>query len=156
MITVRNWAVYGMLAAIWVALIGWQAVEHARVSKTLHDTLIRSGHYRLATCGHLMRTPGFMGGALISRERLEAALNALVNTNELRAIEVLNKADEVVASAGLTNELPSTNEFTGAVYWGGEVAIPKDPIDLGTNMVPELVMPWEEWRDMRASHLAAA
>jgi signal transduction histidine kinase len=153
MITVRSWAVYGMLAAIWGSLIGWQAVEHVRVRKTLHDNLIHLGRSRLTTCGQLMRTPGFMGGALISTERLELALNALlVNTNELRSIEVLNKADEMVASAGP----PITNEFTGAVYWGGGVAILKDPIDLGTNIVPELVMPWEELRAMRASRLAAA
>jgi hypothetical protein len=39
MITFRSWAVYGMLAAIWGALLGWQAAEHIRVSKRLHDTL---------------------------------------------------------------------------------------------------------------------
>src|SRR5580693_2112095 len=128
MITVRSWAVYGMLAAIWGALIGWQAAEHIRVRKTLHDTLIHLGRSRLSTCGQLMRAPGFMGGVLISKERLEDALHALVNTNELLAIEVLNKADEVVASAGMTNEL--TNEFTGAVHWGSRVAILKDPVDL--------------------------
>ena len=30
MITVRSWAVYGMLAAIWGALIAWQVAEHSR------------------------------------------------------------------------------------------------------------------------------
>jgi len=149
MITIRSWAVYGMLAAIWAALLGWQAAEHVRVSKALHDNLEHRGHSRLAACGQLMRARGFTGGVLISKERLEAALNALLVTNELLSIEVLNRAGEVVASAGPP---PPTNDFPGAVFWGGGVAILKDPIDLGTNMMQELIMPWEEWRALRASN----
>jgi signal transduction histidine kinase len=157
MITVRNWAVYGMLAAIWCALIGWQVAEHVRVRAALHDNLVRLGRDRSSTCGRLMRPRRFLGG-VISKERLEAALNTLVvNTNELLSVELLNSADEVVAAAGLPiTNMPPRNEFEGGVYWGGGVAILKYPIDLGTNMEPDLVMSSNELYSMRTNRLAAA
>jgi hypothetical protein len=39
-----------------------------------------------------MRSRRFSGG-VISKERLEGALNVLVDTNELRAVELLNNAN---------------------------------------------------------------
>jgi signal transduction histidine kinase len=155
MITVRSWAVYGMLAAIWGGLLGWQVAEHLRVSKEQHNGLIDHARDQSSTCGRLMSAPGVMGG-VVSKERLESALNALVHTNDLRSIEVLNKADEVVAAAGLPiGELPRSSDFEGGVYWAGDIATLKYPIDLGTNMVPELVIPREEFRAMRTNRLAA-
>jgi type II secretory pathway component GspD/PulD (secretin) len=73
---------------------------HPRQSKQLHENLIERGRAKSSTCAKLMRAPGFSRG-VINKERLEGALNALVDTNELRAVELLNKSDEVVASAGV-------------------------------------------------------
>ena len=154
MITVRSWAVYGMLAAVWGGLIGWQAEEHLRNSKQLHDNLIERCRARSSTCARLMRATKF-SRSVITRERLEAALSALVDTNEIRSIDLLNKSDELVASVGEPFELPPANEFQGGVYWGSGTAVLKYPIDLGTNMEPELVIPWEELRSMRTNRLAA-
>ncbi len=154
MITVRSWVVYGMLAAIWSTLLGWEVVEHHLVTKELRHNLIERSRAKSSTCAKLMRSPGF-ARSVINRERLEAALTALVDTNELRAVELLNNADEVVASAGLGIDLPPANEFEGGVYWGGGTAVMKYPIDLGTNMEPELVIPLEELRSMRTNRLAA-
>jgi signal transduction histidine kinase len=156
MITFRTWAVYGMLAAIWSALLGWQTVEHIRFSKEMHHNLILLAHKESSTCAKLMRSRRFSGGGVISKERLEGALNALVDTNELRAVELLNNSDEVMASAGDPIVLPPRNEFEGGVYWGGDTAILKYPIDLGTNMASELVIPREEYRSMASNNLAAA
>ena len=71
---------------------------------------------KTSTCAKFMRSRRFSGG-VISKERLEGALNALVDTNELRAVELLNNADEVVASAGDPIVLPADNQFEGGVYW---------------------------------------
>ena len=156
MITVRSWAVYGMLAAIWGALLGWQVAEHISKTKELHDNLIDRGRSRSSTCGRLMSAPGVMGGGTVSKERLESALNALVVPNDLLSIEVLNNADQVVAKAGEPiGELPARGEFEGGVCWGGDIATLKYPIDLGTNMVPELVIPREDLMSMRTNRLAA-
>jgi signal transduction histidine kinase len=155
MITVRSWAVYGMLAAIWGGLLGWQFAEHLRVSKRLHDNLIQKALAKSSTCAKLMRSRRFSGG-VINRERLEGALNALVDTNELRAVELLNNAGQVVATAGVPIDLPRSTEFEGGVYWGNGTVIFKYPIDLGTNMVPDLVIPTEEFRSMYSNSMAAA
>jgi signal transduction histidine kinase len=163
MITVRSWAVYGMLAAIWGALLGWQVAEHIRVGKRLHDNLIEQGHTKSSICAKLMRSRRFAGG-LISKERLEGALNVLVDTNELRAVELLNSANEVVASAGFHIDLPSDNQFQNAswgggtpiqIYWGVGTAILKYRTDLGTNMVLDVVLSSNELRSMRNDRLAA-
>ncbi len=147
MMTRRSWAVYGMLLAIWATLIGWQTAEHLRARKAFHSMLIDRGRSISTTCGLLMRTRSFFG--VVNKERLEAALNELVGsyTNELRAVELLNSAGEVVAAAGPAIEMPARNEFDGAVFWGGPIAILQNPIDLGTNMA-ELVMAREEARSL--------
>jgi signal transduction histidine kinase len=154
MITVRSWAVYGMLAAIWGGLLGWQVAEHIRVSKRLQRNLIELGHARTSTCAKFMRSRRAAGG-VIGKERLEGTLNALIDTNEFRGVELLNNANEVVASAGDPIVLPTDNEFEGGVYWGGGTATLKYPVDLGTNMVPELVIPREDLMSMRTNRLAA-
>jgi signal transduction histidine kinase len=161
MITIRHWAVYVMLAAVWGALIGWQAAEHVRLRKEVLHHVTDRGRFLSSACGRLMRPRRFLGG-VVNRERLEAALNTLVDTNELLAVELLNNADEVVASAGLpirqwlsTGQLPPRDQFNGGVYWGGGLAILKYPMDLGTNMVPELVIPYEELLAMRTNREAA-
>ena len=61
------------------------------------------------TCGLLMRARSFFG--VVSRERLEAALNELVDTNELRSVELLNTNGEAVASAGVPIEMPPSERI---------------------------------------------
>jgi len=159
MITVRSWAVYGMLAGIWGALLGWQVAEHIRVSKQLHNKLTDEAHYKADYCAKLVRSRRFAGG-VINKERLESGLNNLVDV-DVKAVEVLNDANHVVAAAGETNfDLPPDNEFEHAAYWGGNLAFLKYPIDLGTNlgtnMTAELVISREEFRSMDSNRLAAA
>jgi signal transduction histidine kinase len=150
----RGWAVYGVLAAVWAALLVWQAAEHMRFRKTLHGYLIEHGRLEATICAKLMRSRGFTPG-VITRERLEAGLNALVNTNELVSVELLNNSGEVVAAAGLPIEIPPRDDFDGGVCWGHDTAVLRYPIDLGTNMVAELVIPFDELRAMRTNRLAA-
>ena len=88
MITRRSWAIYGMLGAIWAMLVIWQIAEHTRSRHGFQNMVIDRGRSISTTCGLLMRTRGFFG--VISRERLEAALNQLVDTNELRSVDLLN------------------------------------------------------------------
>jgi signal transduction histidine kinase len=152
-----------MLAAIWGALLGWQVAEHARVTRRLHDNLIERGHAKSSTCAKLMRSRRFSDG-VISQRRLEGALSVLVETNELLGVELLNKDNEVVASAGTNILLPSENEFQSAywgggtpilIYWGGGTAILKYGIDLGTNMMPDVVLSSNELRSLISNRQAA-
>jgi signal transduction histidine kinase len=155
MMTRKSWVVYGMLAVIWATLIGWQTAEHLRARKAFHNMLIDRGRIVSTTCGLFLRTRS--RGGVVNRERLEDTLNALVAfyTNELRSVELLNSAGEVVATAGAPIEMPARNEFNGGVFWDGPIAILQNPIDLGTNMA-ELVMPGEEVRSLVTNRINAA
>ncbi len=160
MITVRSWGIYAMLAAIWGGLLGWQAAEHLRVRKQLHDHLTDVAHAKVDSYAKLMRSRRFSGG-VIGKERLEGALDMMVDNLEIRAVELLNNANHVVAAAGATNfSLPPDNEFNHAAYFGGGTAILKYPMDLGTNLgtnlMAELIIPGEEFRSLNSNLLAAA
>ncbi len=80
-------------------------------------TCMELAHTKADSCAKLMRSRRFSRG-VITKERLEGGLNVLVDTNELRAVEVLNKANETVAAAGARIDLPPDAEFENAAYWG--------------------------------------
>src|SRR6185369_5983776 len=101
MTTRRSWLIFGVLLAIWAVLLGWQAIEHTRVEKAARAKLIDRAKYISDTLGLVMRSQsqGRLRG-VISKERMETALNELIKPGELTAIALLNAAGEVVASAG--------------------------------------------------------
>ncbi len=136
-----------MLAAIWAMLIGWQIAEHTRARQMFHNMVVDRGRSISTTCGRLMRARSFFG--VVSRERLEAALNALVDTNELRSVQLLNTNGEAVASAGVPFELPPRNQLEGGVLWSDSTVVVENPVDLGTNM-PQLVLPREIREELRS------
>src|ERR1700722_1500186 len=111
MMTRRSWAVSGMLVAIWAVLLVWQAAEHVRARHAFQNMVVDRGRSISTTCGLLMRARSFFG--VVYRERLEAALNELVDTNELRSVELLNTNGEAVASAGVPFELPPKDQLQG-------------------------------------------
>src|SRR5271170_5692461 len=108
MTTRRGWTIYGMLVAIWAVLMVWQTAEHVRARHAFQNMVVDRGRSISTTCGLLMRARSFFG--VVSRERLEAALNELVDTNALRSVQLLNTNGEAVASAGVPFELPPRNE----------------------------------------------
>ncbi len=156
MITRRSWAVYGVLVAIWAMVIGWQMAEHIRVRDAARAVLIDRAKYISNTLGLLMRSRGFYG--VISKERLEAALNDLVSPGELNSVVLLNAMEEVVASAGPALDLQPKGTLQSDVRWEGPTVTLVNLVDLGTNMTQELtltnvpiVMPIEELRSMQTN-----
>lgn len=147
MITRRSWVIYGMLMAIWAMLIAWQVAEHMQARQAFQNMIVDRGRSITTTCGLLMRGSRYFG--VVSRERLEAALNQLVDTNELRSVALLNTNGETVASAGVPFEMPPRNELEGGVLWGDSTVIMENPVDLGTN-VPQLVLPRETREELRS------
>jgi hypothetical protein len=127
-----------MLAAIWAALIVWQTGEHLRGRQAFQNMVVDHGRSVSTTCGVLLRSRSFFG--VVSQERLEAALNELVSTRELRSVKLLNFNGEAVASAGVPFDLPRTNDLQGGVLWSNDTVLVENPVDLGTN-VPQLILP---------------
>ena len=106
--------VYAVLAAVWVMLIAWQVVEHDRVKRAAKAELSNRAK-------DISNTVGLVLGSqrhVITKERLESALNSLVKPEELMAVAMLNATGDIVASAGT----PIDSEMQGLVptgeHWG--------------------------------------
>ena len=141
----RTQLVYGVLLTVWAVLVVWQAGEHARVRGSARDALINHAKDISGTLGVVMRSQRRFG--VISKERLESALNALVRPGEASAIALLNAVGEVVASAGAPIDLQTKGLATGA-HWGQRTVTLMNLVDLGTNVtaeaeatVPTIVVP---------------
>lgn len=132
----RSQLVCGGLIAAWVAILSWQAVEHARVRQSARAALGNRVRDISTTLGLVMRSQRRFGG-IISKERLESALDSLIKPGELNAIALLNDAGEVVASAGTSvdftaRKLPATGE-----EWADQTITLMNLVDLGTNVTSE-------------------
>jgi len=132
----RRWLIYGSLFVAWTVILGWQAGEHLRVRKSARAALINRGKDISETLGLVMRSQRRFGG-VISRERLESALNELIKPDELKAVAMLNAAGEIVASAGaITNPEPREVLQSGA-SWTRDTVTLANLVDLGTNVTQE-------------------
>jgi signal transduction histidine kinase len=126
-----------MLAAIWIILVGWQAAEHNRVRRSARAALINRAKDISNTLGLIMRSQRRFGG-VISKERLEPALNELTSSGELRSIALLNKDGEEVAAAGAPIDSQVRNELQEGELWEEQTVTLENLVDLGTNVTKEL------------------
>lgn len=136
----RSSFVFGVLLAIWVVLIGWQGAEHIRVRRSARNVLRHRARDIASTLGLLTRSQRFFG--VVTKERLESALNELVNQGELHSVELLNVNNDVVASAGAPIDLDLKDdllkdEVRGGEYWDdqSQTLTLLDLEDFGTNVV---------------------
>jgi signal transduction histidine kinase len=148
--------VYGLLVFAWLALVGWQAFEHARVKRTGRSALINRSRDITSTLETVIRSQQRFG-VIFSATRLESALNELVKIGEVKSVLLLNASGEVVISAGdpVKPEAREQVHSTGQ-RWGEHNVALLNQIDLGTNLVrdwesnrPIIVMPPStnsEWR----------
>jgi signal transduction histidine kinase len=144
----RSFFVYGCLAAILVLLSGWQAVEHRRVEASARATLRNQAKDISNTLFLLMRSQRFFG--VITKERLESALNEVVTPGVLRSVVLVNSMYEVVASAGKPMELPAPSEFKDGEVWTGDTVTLMNLVVLGSNLTQEstnlsIVLPANEF-----------
>lgn len=89
--------VYGALAAVWLLVTGWLALEHAQTKALARKALLNRARDITNTIGLVSRAgpPG-----VIRQSRLEAVLKELTETTELRSVALLNAEGEIVATAG--------------------------------------------------------
>jgi signal transduction histidine kinase len=77
-------------------------------------------------------------GGVISKERMEAALNELIRPGELNAIALLNADGEVVASVGEPIDLQSEGVVRSGELWGDRTVTLMNLVNLGTNLTQDL------------------
>jgi signal transduction histidine kinase len=133
--TRRSWLVYGLLIAIWGAILGWQVAEHTRVRKSARVGLMNRAKDISDTLGLVMRSQRRFGG-VISKERLESTLHELVKPGQLSSIALLNAAGEVVASAGDPIDLP--RGLRSGEQWHARKVTLVNLVDLGTNVLTDI------------------
>ncbi|MEY4387248.1 MAG: hypothetical protein RLY20_2531, partial [Verrucomicrobiota bacterium] len=114
--THRARPVYLVLLAVWVLVVIWQVVEHRRVERIARETLINRSKDISSTVGLVLRSQRRFG--IISQDRLESALTALIKPDELTGITILNPRAERVAAAGTPIDLELKGLVPTGVHWG--------------------------------------
>lgn len=136
----RNRAlVYGLLLSAWVLLLGWQGIEHFRVERAARAALIERAKDISTTVGIVIRAQRRFGG-VISRERLESAMNDLIRPGDLNGLALLNADGHVVASAGSLADSDSSAPSLDAivVHWEAQTVTVLNLVDLGTNLTHDI------------------
>jgi signal transduction histidine kinase len=133
----RSTFIYALLFALWVLILGWQVVEHSRVKEAARAELIYRAKDISTTLGIVLRSQRRFGG-VVSKERLESAMNDLIRPGELTGIALLNATGDVVASAGTLVGAP-TKEINGPTErWDEQTATLMNLVDLGTNVTRDI------------------
>lgn len=131
----RGRLVYGVLLAVWLVILGWQIAEHNRVQRSARGALINRAKDISTTLGIVLRSQRRFG--VISKDRLESALNELLNPEELKAVAMLNAAGEIVASAGAAIDFEVKGLVPTGEHWGEHTVTLVNLVDLGLNMTSE-------------------
>src|ERR1035441_6438914 len=141
----RSQLVYGLLAAIWLLVLGWQVEEHLRVKEAAKTDLRNRSKDIANTLSAFIRGLRFRGGGAVLQPQLEAVLNELVNgrTNELvkssevTSIVLLNAASEEVVSAGNPIDFEHKEILQEGERWGRQSVTLVNPVDLGARLASE-------------------
>jgi len=114
----RRFVIYGILIGCGLGVCAWQAEEHFRFKRNAETALINRGRDITSTLGVLLRAQRrIYGSIVISKERLEAALQDLVRPEELESISVLGATGATIASAGTKVVLTPDMLAAGGPYW---------------------------------------
>ncbi len=136
----RTPLVYRLLLAVWAVVIVWQVLEHHRVKEQARSAVIRRARDISGTLGLVIRSQRRFGG-IVSKPRLESALNELVKTEGLKSIVLLNAANDVVASTGEPIASSPKNLLQSGVHWEPAQVTVVNLVDLGANLQPDGATP---------------
>ncbi len=134
-----NIIVYALLILLWVAAMSWLYSEHQRARATSRELLLNRARDISDTIGVFIRSQERYG--MVSRQRIESALEGLVEMRELRAVALVSREGEVVASAGdlqLLNINPEdkrvgdwSKQLRGELWMPGMSGLVMNLVDLG-------------------------
>jgi signal transduction histidine kinase len=96
--------IYALLIGSVVALCFWQQAEHARFEQAATQSLVNRGRDITSTLGVVVRSLRRFGG-IVSKDRIEAALQDLVRPGELESLAILGATGETIAAAGPAIEI---------------------------------------------------
>jgi signal transduction histidine kinase len=139
----RSLVVYGLLACVWGLVVAWQTEEHLRVKEGARTELRNRSKEIASTLSAVIRGMRFRGG--VSQERLEGALNELVNrsnevvkSSEVVSISLLNAANDEIAKAGWPIDFGQRKELLQeGERWARQSVTLVNPVDLGASLAVE-------------------
>lgn len=131
----RGRLVYGVLLVVWLAILAWQVAEHERVRRVAKVALVNRAKDISTTLGIVLRSQRRFG--VISKDRLESALNELLTPEELKAVALLNAASDKVASAGAPIDLELKGLVPTGEHWGQNNVTLMNLVDLGPTVPSE-------------------
>ncbi|MBN2327081.1 MAG: hypothetical protein JXR73_07990 [Candidatus Omnitrophica bacterium] len=128
----RKQTVPAILAVIWSVIIAWQVVEHTRFKEHARMALLNRARDITNSLATVIRSQRRFGG-IVSKNRLESAMEDLIHMDELRSIALLNSFGEVVTSIGESmgsdlNKLPESGEL-----WEEKTVTFLNLVDLGVD-----------------------
>jgi signal transduction histidine kinase len=131
----RNFLVYGLLLAVWVLVVAWQAQEHIRFKQDAKTSLLNRSKAIANTIGAAVRGMQFRGQ--VFQWRLQPILNELVmgQTNELFksgeviSVALYNAKGETVAFAGPSIDPDNKGIFQQGGRWGAKAMTVVYPIE---------------------------
>lgn len=132
----RTRPVYAVLFGVWLLVVGWQIAEHHRVERDARVALINRAKDISSTVGLVLRSQRHFG--IISQERLESALDALIKPDELNGVSLFNASGDVVASSGTPIDLQLKGLLPTGEHWEARTVTLMNLVDLGPNVTTDI------------------
>jgi signal transduction histidine kinase len=129
--TGQKLGLHAALIGVSVALCGWQWSEHRRFREAAAQSLINRGRDITSTLGIVIGSQRRFG-LLVSKERIEASLQALIQPGSLESIAVLGATGETIASAGRPVEITPAMLRERGVFWREQELVLMNLTDLGS------------------------
>ncbi len=128
----------GVYLALLVGVVGlgtWQWSEHQRFAAASAQALVNRGRDITSTLGIVVGSQRRFGN-LVSKDRIESALQGLVHPGELESIAILSATGEPIAAAGRAVEItPEMMRGPGITWRAGDLTL-MNLMDLGTGGGP--------------------
>ncbi len=131
--TRRNQLVYAALAALWIAVIVWQGLEHRNVRSFNREAMVNRGRDITSTLGLVLRSQRRFG-LFTAKERLEPALRELIRPGEVDSIVILSPTGEPLVAAGKPIDVSQEVLLGPGLYWENRSLTLMNLVDLG---IPE-------------------
>jgi len=123
--------VYIALAVFAVGVCVWQWQEHRRFERDAAQALIDRGRDITSTLGVVVRS-NRRWGIVISKDRVESALQDLIRPAEAESIAILGATGETIASGGPRIDLTPEMLRARGVYWREHELTLMNLMDLGS------------------------
>ena len=136
----RNFIVSATLIGCGLGICGWQLEEHVRFKRDAAQALIHRGRDITSTLGVVVRSQR-RNGIVVSKERLQSALQDLLRPEELESIAILGATGEPIASAGHAVELTPEMLRARGVFWSEHSLTILNLMDLGAAATEDGVRP---------------